>query len=112
MITPDQLRALALSLPEAEERATWGEATFRVREKIFVIMSPEAQTASVKASLDEQAQLVAMDPDTFAIAPYTGRYGWVQVQLARADPDLLDDLITSAWRQTAPKKLAATLRPQ
>src|SRR3954452_1806186 len=30
----DQLRAICLALPEAEERATWDDATFRVRDKI------------------------------------------------------------------------------
>jgi hypothetical protein len=30
-----RLHPICLALPEAEERETWGEPTFRVREKIF-----------------------------------------------------------------------------
>jgi hypothetical protein len=108
MISPDELRRMALALPEAEERETWGEATFRVRDKIFLMLGPDEQQASIKASLLEQSQLVASDPETFAVAPYTGRFGWVSVRLARVDPGLMNELIVNAWRTTAPKRLAAT----
>lgn len=106
-MTPDEVRALALALPEAEERETWDEATFRVRDKIFLTMGPSGETASVKAAALDQSALVDRDPATFAIAPYTGRFGWVSVQLARVDPDEMADLILEAWRRTAPKRLVA-----
>jgi len=35
MITADGLRRVVLSLPEAEERETWGHPTFRVRDTMF-----------------------------------------------------------------------------
>ncbi|MFN2543823.1 MAG: MmcQ/YjbR family DNA-binding protein [Actinomycetota bacterium] len=105
MITGKTLRAFALSLPEAEERETWGEATFRVRDRIFTIMSPDERRAGVKASLDDQAALVAAEPRTYRVAPYTGRYGWVSVTLRTVDPDEMRDLVTEAWRKTAPKRL-------
>src|SRR2546421_11054461 len=80
-VTFVRFRELCLALPEAEEVETWGESTFRVRGKIFAICSPEGRSASLKASLDDQSGLVAMDPKTFEVAPYTGRYGWVRVRL-------------------------------
>ncbi len=57
-----EFRRLCLSLPEAEERETWGEATFRVRDRIFAMGSLDAEFVSVKASLDDQSGLVEMDP--------------------------------------------------
>lgn len=108
-MTFKQLQRLCLSLPEVEERETWGDATFRVRGKIFAISSPQGDTASIKATLHDQSGLVAMDPDTFAVAAYTGRYGWVRVRLAGVSPELADRLIKNAWRQTAPKRLIAKL---
>jgi hypothetical protein len=101
------LRRLCLSLPEVEERETWGEATFRVRDRIFTIGSPEGQHVSVKASLDDQSGLIEMDPDTFAAAAYTGRYGWVRVRLRTVGPDLMERLVTAAWKRTAAKRLVA-----
>ena len=109
-MTFKQLRRLCMSLPDVEERETWGEATFRVREKIFVIGSLDSETASVKASLDDQAGLMEMDPDTFSPSAYTGRYGWVRVRLPGLSPELAERLIRNAWRLTAPKRLLAKLK--
>lgn len=108
-MTFKQLRAACLALPEVEERETWGDATFRVRNKIFAISSPDGDTASIKASLDDQSGLVEMDSDTFSVAAYTGRYGWVRVQLRSLSPALAERLIRNAWRQTAPKRLLAKI---
>ena len=47
MITADELRRAALSLPEAEERETWGPPTFRVRDKLFASLSGDGRSAGV-----------------------------------------------------------------
>jgi hypothetical protein len=101
------LRQLALSLPEVEERETWGEATFRVRDRIFVMMGPDGRGASVKATLDDQAALVGAAPETYSVSAYTGRFGWVSVRLETAGPEVLRRLVVDAWRRTAPKRLVA-----
>jgi hypothetical protein len=108
MSSADELRRVALSLPEAEERETWGHPTFRVREKMFAALSDDGQTASVKATRDEQSALVAAAPETFGVPAYVGRHGWVSIQLATVDPEELGELVVEAWRQTAPRRLVAT----
>ena len=106
----DGVRRIALALPEAEERLTWGtDVTFRVRDRIFVIGADGSDKVSVKASLETQAELLDMDPETFEKSAYVGRFGWVTADLRRVDPGLLESLIRDAWRRTAPKRLAATL---
>jgi hypothetical protein len=110
MPTFDDVRSIATSLPEVEEKLTWDtDVTFRVRDKIFVIGADGSDGISVKASLDQQADLLDLDPDTFAPAPYVGRYGWVSAKLERLDPELLEKLVRDAWRATAPKKLRGLL---
>jgi hypothetical protein len=99
------VRTTALALPEAEERETWGEATFRVRNKIFLMLDPDGKRASVKSTYDEQAALVAQDPETFFRPDYVGVHGWIGVVVARADREEMRELITEAWRMTAPKRL-------
>lgn len=101
----DAFRRLCLALPEVEERETWGEATFRVRDKIFAIGSPPGSHVLVKASLDDQAGLVEMDPKTFAVAAYTGRFGWVSIRLAGVGKELAERLVRNAWERTAPRRL-------
>ena len=110
MTTFDEVRAIALGLPEAEERLTWGtDVTFRVRDRIFAIGGEGATRVSIKASLEQQAELLEMDPATFAKSAYVGRFGWVTVDLDRVDRGLLESLLRDAWRRTAPRKVAATL---
>jgi len=100
-----EFRQVCLAMPEAEERETWGETTFRVHGRIFAMGVPEGSTVSIKASLDDQAGLVAMDPKTFAVAAYTGRFGWINVKLYRLRRDLGERLIKNAWERTAPRRL-------
>src|SRR6185312_3884432 len=108
--TFEDVRRMALALPEAEEQLTWGtDITFRVRGKIFAIGGDGATHVSVKASLDDQAFLVSSDPETFQPSAYTGRFGWISVDLGRVEPALLERLLRDAWRRTAPKRLASTL---
>jgi hypothetical protein len=110
-VTFDEVRRLATALPEVEERLTWDtDVTFRVREKIFAIGGEGADRVSIKADLETQAELLEMDPATFAKSAYVGRFGWITVDLDRVDPALLESLLRDAWRRTAPKKLAATLQ--
>ena len=109
-VTFGDVRRIALGLPETEEVLTWGtDITFRVRSKIFVIGADGSSRVSIKSSPFVQADLIERDPDTFASAAYVGRFGWVTVDLERIDPAELESLVRAAWRQTAPKRLAATL---
>jgi hypothetical protein len=108
--TFEDVRRIALALPQTEERVTWeSDITFRVRDKIFAIGGDGADRVSVKASLETQAELIDLDPETFASSAYVGRFGWVTVDLHRVDPALLSSLLREAWRRTAPKRLASTV---
>jgi len=113
MATFDDVRRIALALPEAEEILTWEtDVTFRIRSKIFAIGGDGSDGVSIKSTPSVQAELIDRDPDTFASAAYVGRFGWISVRLDRIDDSLLRTLIVDAWRLTAPKRLAATLRTE
>jgi hypothetical protein len=108
-VTIAELRAFCLSLPGTHEKETWGDAehagdvTFRVKEKIYVITGQEGGSASVRTTMEQQADLMAAFPDAVRSAPYVGRFGWVVIDLERLAPEVARDVIRSAWRRTAPK---------
>jgi hypothetical protein len=107
MPTFEDLRSIAMRLPEVEEHRTWGtDINWRIRNKMFAITGDEGSSGvSVKASIAAQADLIDLDPETFSKAAYVGRFGWVTVDLTRVDIELLDKLVRDAWRATAPAKL-------
>jgi hypothetical protein len=72
------------------------------------MIHPSEKKVTVKVSKIEQAALLATDLETYAPAPYTGRFGWVTIQIESIRLDDLRDLIVEAWRQTSPKRLVAT----
>lgn len=107
MPTFQDVRAIAMALPEVEEHRTWGsDINWRVANKMFAVTGDEDSTGvTIKASIEAQADLLDLDPETFSKAAYVGRFGWVSVDLQRVDPGLLETLLRTAWRSTAPAKL-------
>jgi hypothetical protein len=109
MATFDDVRAIAMALPEAEEIVTWEtDITIRVRHKIFAIGGDGNSSVSIKATPATQADLIDQSPETFHPSAYVGRFGWVTADLDRIDDGLLRVLLVEAWRLTAPKRLVAT----
>ena len=112
-MTIDELREFCLALPGTHEQETWGDAehagdvTFRVKGKIYLITGQEGGGASIRTDRDQQADLLAAFPDAVSMAPYVGRFGWVNVRLDALDPSIIRDVIVSAWRRTAPKAAVA-----
>jgi hypothetical protein len=112
-MTIGELRAFCLSLPGTHEKETWGDAehagdvTFRVKDKIYLITGQEGGSASIRTDRAQQTDLIAAFPDAISSAPYVGRFGWVNVRLDALDVGILEDIIRSAWRRTAPKAVVA-----
>jgi hypothetical protein len=108
----DRLRAICLALPEAVEKETWGDPTFRVRDKIFAMEKSGDGRVSVwcKAPQGSQEILVGADPARFFVPPYVGHKGWVGIRLDDGpDWDEVAMLVERSYRLTAPKRLAEKL---
>jgi hypothetical protein len=108
MVTAAQMRKLALSLPETEERSHFEQPDFRVRNKIFAGLSQDETLGTLKLPPELQAALIEAHPDVFfPAAGAWGRSGWTRVTLSNAKLDLLRPLVREAWRLIAPKTLLA-----
>ena len=102
---PDSLfRALALALPQVEEKSHFGKADFRVRNKIFAGFTADG-AAYVKLTPDQQDMICAAEPAVSPITGGWGRQGWTRTDHARADQALLQSLLLTAWRNVAPKSM-------
>ncbi len=77
-VTPDEARAIALSMPQAVEQDHHGRPSFRVAGKIFATLWNEDR---INVMLDE---------------------GGI---LSRVDTDFLRDLLSDAWEHKAPQRL-------
>lgn len=110
-----RLRRLCLALPEAHEVEAWGEATFRVRNKMFATYADASNhhgrgrhAAWVKAAPGRQARMVQTAPTRFFVPPYVGKAGWIGIWLDDdCNWDELADILRAAYLLNAPKKLAA-----
>ncbi|WP_257455553.1 MmcQ/YjbR family DNA-binding protein [Archangium lipolyticum] len=106
VLSPNDVRKLALSLPETEEQDHFGKPSLRVRGKIFATLWVKEKRAVLKLSLEEQDAFVRMQPDIFAVTPW-GHQGWTSVELERVDRALFEKLLVEAWRRIAPKRVVA-----
>lgn len=108
MTDAEDVRRLALALPETEERLAWEQPTFRVRGKIFVSLSDDEKSMGFKLPREERAELIAAEPAKFfLIDGHDTNFNWARVRLAAVDEAELYEVIVEAWRRTAPKRLAA-----
>ena len=119
MADADDVRRLALALPEVEEIDCDG-FDFRVGGKGFIWSYPERRQGRPRVvrtdiavlfvgdEAEKQALLLG-EPDVFFTAP--GYDGWplVMLRLAEVDADRLGELVTDAWRMRAPDEVAALL---
>ena len=104
MVSVEQARALALSLPGATERDHHGRPSFRVAGKIFATLWDESH---MNVMLDEPGILTAAqsEPDSCTEFWWGKRLGAVSVDLHRGSTNLLAELLADAWERKAPKRL-------
>lgn len=104
MLTRDDVRRIALALPEAYEEAHFDIPSFRVAKKIFCTIHLDHPRIVLKLAPEDQHNLL----DGVAVTPADGIYGrkgWTFVWFERIDPTRLGDLLRLAWATVAPKRL-------
>jgi hypothetical protein len=118
----EDVRRIALALPESSEQSSRGRSSWRVRDKLFVWERPlragevqalgeDAPDGPILAArvehLGAKEALLADDPGVFFTTPHFDGYAAVLVRLEEIALDELTELIVEAWLLRAPKRLAA-----
>ena len=107
MATEDDVRRIALSLPETIEKPWYNTPGFRVKDKLFLRIrsDEEGGLAIFTGDLDEKEALLASDPKVFFTTPHYDGHAMVLVHLDAVDVDELTELITDSWLVKAPPKV-------
>jgi hypothetical protein len=124
MANQQDVRRIALSLPETEESAerfafsvrnngklkgfvwAWNE---RVEPKRPRVARQDVIAVRV-ANLDEKSVMLSMDPAKFFTEPHYNGFPAVLVRLPAVNTDELAELVRLAWRCQAPKALVRSWR--
>ncbi|GAA2773775.1 MmcQ/YjbR family DNA-binding protein [Streptomyces showdoensis] len=110
MATSDDVRRIALSLPEAVEKLAWGMPTFRAGAggRIFASLDDDDQAIGVKCPKEDRDELIAAEPAKFFLREgHDDGYAWIRVRLGALDDEAeLRAILSDSWRQAATRKLA------
>jgi hypothetical protein len=123
MATWDDVRRIAMALPESSQRAAGGGAIqWRVRDTLFCWERPLRQRdldalgdaapdrpvlAARVPDLGVREALLAADADVYFTIPHFDGYPAILVRLERIDVVELEELLVEAWLARAPKRVAA-----
>jgi hypothetical protein len=120
MPTWDDVRRIALGMPEATERTSRGWQTWCVRDKLFVWERPLLKTDLRALGADApdgpilgarvehvgaKEALIADDPGVFFTTPHFDGYPAILVRLDQISIQDLEEVIVEAWLNRAPKRL-------
>ena len=108
MVSVDEIRAFALTLPRAYEVLVRDRVKFRVGRIVFVAFSRDETLMGFGFPKDERDAMIAAEPEKFVLPePSDLRYQWLVVRLAAIDADEMRELVLDAWRMCVPKKVSA-----
>jgi len=108
-MTFDEIREIALALPEMEESTSYCTPAFKVRKKLIVRLKEDQETLVLKMDDENQREfLLQSNPDTYFMTDHYVGYNYILVRMAKVNPEEISDLIEQAWRIYAPKRAIKT----
>lgn len=106
MISAEEYRTIALSLPHATEGSHFEAVDFRVAGKIFATWREDRQQAVIKLTPEDQVLMLETMPGLLTRLPGGwGLKGWTVLHLDQSKEADVRHVLTVAWRTVAPKKL-------
>ncbi|MGH3483201.1 MAG: MmcQ/YjbR family DNA-binding protein [Nocardioidaceae bacterium] len=121
MASWDDVRRIAMTLPETSERGSGDVPQWRVKDKLFAWerplrrpdlealgdLAPDAPPLATRVpDLGAREALIADAGDIYFTTPHFEGYPVVLVRLDRIDLPELEELLTEAWLARAPKAVA------
>jgi hypothetical protein len=111
VVTVDDVRAVALTLPRTTEAVVRGRIKFRVGRIVYAAFSRDETLMGFGFPKEEREWLVGTEPEKFLMPRESDlRYNWVVVRLAAIDAQEMRGLVIDAWSLCVPKRLSAAYR--
>lgn len=102
MSNDDDVRRLALALPETEERTAYGTPAFYVGKKMFARLHEQPEVLVCwRADMGECEALLQGEPEIFFTTPHYDGYPSVLVRLGRISNPRLGEILQEAWEARA-----------
>jgi hypothetical protein len=106
MVTVEDVRRFALTLPRTSEHLIHDRVKFRVGSIVYVAFSRDETLMGFGFPKEERAALVAAEPAKFLLPRESDlRFNWVVARLAALDAAETRELVLDAWRMCVPKKV-------
>ena len=107
MVTVDDVRRVALSLPGTTEHLIRDRVKFRVGRLVYVAFSRDETLMGFGFPKEQRQALVDSEPDKFLLPPAADlRYNWVDVRMAVLEGEEMAELVMDAWTMVVPKRVA------
>jgi hypothetical protein len=108
VVTIDDVRAVASTLPRSYEVLVRDRVKFRVGRIVYLAFSRDESEMGFAFPKEEREALVASEPDKFMMPSRADmRYHWVDVRMDAIDEAEMRELVIDAWRMAVPKRVAA-----
>jgi hypothetical protein len=103
-MTYEELREMALALPQTVEGRSYGKPSFLSFGKFLTRLRAEDNSLVLHCTFDEREMLMEAEPATFHLTPHYKDYPSVLARLELVDPGTVQSFLERRWRQVAPKK--------
>lgn len=111
MVTIDDVRDLAVTLPRSYEVLVADHVKFRVGRLVYLAFSRDEQIMGFAFPKEERHALITSEPEKFLLPRKSDlRYNWVHVRLAALGHDEMGELVVDAWTMVVPKGVALAYR--
>jgi hypothetical protein len=107
VVTIDDVRAWARTLPRSYEVMVGGRVKFRVGRIVYLSFSRDEKVMGFAFPKEERDWLIGGSPDRFMQPSRADlRYHWVLARMDALDRREMEELVLDAWRMVVPKHLA------
>jgi hypothetical protein len=107
VVTAEEIRALAQTLPRSYEVLVRGQIKFRVGQIVWLALSRDGERMGCAFPKEMRQAAVDAEPHKFQLPDQSDmRFNWIHVRLAAIDAEEMRDLVEEAWSRAVPLHVA------